>query len=1650
MKRLIIFLLLFAAIKVAGQTTGYLRFDTVLIYKQGGTAELVLMNKTKDSLGVLVNYYGGRTRFMRSRAINDSTIVVGLDTMTIRGASGSNYWELDGSNNLVNKSFPGPKIEINKRLSGLDSGYVFTSTLMGTNPGEGTGYKSFWHPGKAAFRSGFTDASSFNDAFIGLYSTSFGYNATASGVASVSLGIGTLASGQGSIAFGGSGTQATGNNSTAGGLGSVSAGLAATAFGNGSSAAGASAFAVGFGAAANGSASAAFNQTTRANGDYSAAFGEGSDARTKWGFVAGAFNQTNYSLLIPQFSIGKYSDTTNAAEVFRIGGGTAGTDRRNIYAVDSNGHHIISRPLDGDPLVDSGLVWDNVDQKIKKVAPGSGSGGSDATNTELDLTMIVDTATGGGIDTLGNAYYRYSVTNDKRVEHAVRYTSTAGNNSWDGETEDSAKLTLTATVTDLNSQVYSKGRAYGALQANGVWREMADLTLPNIGIGAYGLFSASYRLPPIITGADVHNSGWSLAAGARYTKAITLSIGTNFQYDYPYVVEIDTVLEKIAPYSARKYLQAVASTALVESTPGSFYNANLTNPVTIHLHTSDGLAPGSSRFRYEVATRRNCISASTSLAGMNIQNLVLFSPGGGYGHIGAATGGGSQMPYISRVIFSGVGTHAAVSQGGVYENSVFLQGIRGLNAGSIGIAFYKDNGTGMYAIARNNILIDQISAFTIHESGSISSKFERGVYSNNYWFSDTTYAGTVFGSEFVKRLDITGNYVFGASSFVTSAADTLNIIGNIIRNISNKSLTATSTPVYSTWRENFFEFTPPNIGSTRSAISSAQTTDSFIVRKNIIHMKSALNIDESQQVLERTATAANPTETDFSNNIIISNPPATRYTKVYTVDQASTEDFAAGMKADSNVYIDLTGNGFIWVNSNPFGGGSPSSFSLADWQSRTDLEPNSIYIDLSANPDGLRDIFVDPDNGNWTLTSSANANLIRALYAGMSTPPTFYPTKPSYEQAVETVLREDNTSPYANWQHGGTYGGTGTSSSAINNTILGSGFQLLNTTSQGIKTLVAGANVTLDSTTTSGSVIINSSGGGGSTDTARLWNTNGNSLPPTALKFGPTDPRTVSFINGNVNREFMRSTGQHLYGDDSTGITATIARVAIKNTADLAGLMIAGATSGVQSDISLTTTHTATANNQSMLGLSIAGSTATGGFTGVSATPISVSHSLPSGTTLLNFDNPGASGTSEIRVSASNGAWRATSAGRAWTTVGNHMITPASANFQIMMEKSFAVVGANFDSSGLNIGDGTRAAARFAIRGSKAQANWGVTGIQMALIAATYTDINTNGTVAHTAINAIAQPTIANVAASTHTNASTLYIANAPAAGTNATLTNPWAVYVAAGKSFLGDDLTITDAAAAQLNLVHTAGSVTGAIRVDGSGNWFFTGSNTSPLFGLGGTTSSFPALIRDGASIQVKLADNSANANLKVLNQAYSESTWDNNDEVPTKNAIRDLTEGSMTQTLWRDFTINTTSGTSESDLYTYTTPANTLSADGQYLEYEISGVLDPTNNNGGINKTLRVYWAGTEVHEQSSTFSNFSAYTARVRVVRVSSANVRIFITWTHGAMGSGSSQTVLHMTNDFATTFSGTNIIKVTGQSANASEQMDVRYGVLRKTP
>lgn len=110
------------------------------------------------------------------------------------------------------------------------------------------------------------------------------------------------------------------------------------------------------------------------------------------------------------------------------------------------------------------------------------------------------------------------------------------------------------------------------------------------------------------------------------------------------------------------------------------------------------------------------------------------------------------------------------------------------------------------------------------------------------------------------------------------------------------------------------------------------------------------------------------------------------------------------------------------------------------------------------------------------------------------------------------------------------------------------------------------------------------------------------------------------------------------------------------------------------------------------------------------------------------------------------------------------------------------------------------------VSGSQTTSAWGTDGTGLIVSSATYTDSTTagSGTVASAAINVINRPTIAasNIAV-TATKASTLYVAGAPIAGNNVTLTNAYAVQVAAGIVQIDTATTSTS-------------NTTGALRVAG------------------------------------------------------------------------------------------------------------------------------------------------------------------------------------------------------------------------------------------
>lgn len=87
MKRILILLIaIFLFQSGFSQSRYYLRYDTVYIEKGGGNGELVLRNGTRDSIGgLLINIGGGLTAFKKARALNDSTFIIGLDTLVIKG-----------------------------------------------------------------------------------------------------------------------------------------------------------------------------------------------------------------------------------------------------------------------------------------------------------------------------------------------------------------------------------------------------------------------------------------------------------------------------------------------------------------------------------------------------------------------------------------------------------------------------------------------------------------------------------------------------------------------------------------------------------------------------------------------------------------------------------------------------------------------------------------------------------------------------------------------------------------------------------------------------------------------------------------------------------------------------------------------------------------------------------------------------------------------------------------------------------------------------------------------------------------------------------------------------------------------------------------------------------------------------------------------------------------------------------------------------------------------------------------------------------------------------------------------------------------------------------------------------------------------------
>lgn len=134
------------------------------------------------------------------------------------------------------------------------------------------------------------------------------------------------------------------------------------------------------------------------------------------------------------------------------------------------------------------------------------------------------------------------------------------------------------------------------------WREQLTITVDNVTVEAYGTGDK-----PLLDCSDIV-TGWAKTEGQTniYEVQITPEWGD---------------ANELTAYEDDEYLQYVASTALCDSTPGSYTLSGTSGTVTLYIHPFDSTDPTTDGKRYEYAHRTHGIS-SYDATGVRVRGVA--------------------------------------------------------------------------------------------------------------------------------------------------------------------------------------------------------------------------------------------------------------------------------------------------------------------------------------------------------------------------------------------------------------------------------------------------------------------------------------------------------------------------------------------------------------------------------------------------------------------------------------------------------------------------------------------------------------------------------------------------------------------------------------------------------------------------------------------------------------------------------------------------------------------------------------------------------------------------------------------------------------------------------------------------------------------
>jgi len=565
-------------------------------------------------------------------------------------------------------------------------------------------------------------------------------------------------------------------------------------------------------------------------------------------------------------------------------------------------------------------------------------------------------------------------------------TQYGGSNVNSGASKLYPKLTLRSIDTLINNSVNSTVTA--AFEGGSIFNsEGISLNRGQVSLKSYNMNKPRKYNLPLFKGTGTYNTGWVLTGGHTYQQSITnsilLSIG---DYANMPVIEIDTLLEKTDPLTARKYLRRAVSLASVDTVAGSWWCPITSgSPVTISIHTSDGISPNSHpKYRYEVVRLNGVVNrnlSGTDGGSLSVSGLFGMDWGQGTGPFASRQDSFS----MDHCVVMGNTIHQLVCGNySTVDKSAFIQGDPNIDGGAI--IFYQIDGANETNTVSNCYFLDNPSILYSHTSFGVGGSVNHG------------------------RLNLFNSYAWNAGSIVQTplTVDTLDI--NYVYAKNSNSLISASESKIAYVKNTVLD----NVGAIFSNCKNCVVTNTFYKSKKtpgqaiIASTNNRLRLTNSTLHVKNTSSLGSDAGTflnnsDTSSRVVVKNNIfiGEALPDAFVTFASANDHGGAGTSKDTfnfNAYIIVQGTP-RWKLAN---GGSVTSFSA--WKTGTGQDANSIYIDLrtTGNAD-LKRIFIDPDNGNYNLTSSVQADSIRAIIAGMKSPVINFVGKPTREQVVDFI-----------------------------------------------------------------------------------------------------------------------------------------------------------------------------------------------------------------------------------------------------------------------------------------------------------------------------------------------------------------------------------------------------------------------------------------------------------------------------------------------------------------------------------------------------------------------------------------------------------------------------------------------------------------------